>query len=178
VDVRLTGPLRSALTEAAKRAGVTDGAFLRNLVADALGVEAAADRVSAPRQRIPDADLAVLAGLVRDIGGLYAPARTGKVEEVLAGLDAVRAALVPMVVGLNAPASRVMDEWDVIHASILSLRAKAGDARKALVDVKAWQADMRHRLEIIVGDAGRPAQARLDRAIQAKITVRYPAAEQ
>lgn len=102
VDVRLTGPLRGALTEAAKQAGVTDGAYVRRLVADALGLDAEADRGSGPRQRIPDADLMILSGLVREVGGLYAPARSGKADEVIAGLDRVRAALVPMVVGLNA----------------------------------------------------------------------------
>jgi hypothetical protein len=102
VDVRLSGPLRAALTEAAKAAGATDGAFIRGLVADALGIEAKADRASGPRQRIPDADLVVLSGLIRDVGALYAPVRAGRAEEILAGLDAVRAALVPMVVGLNA----------------------------------------------------------------------------
>ncbi|KQO45256.1 hypothetical protein ASF08_23530 [Methylobacterium sp. Leaf85] len=102
VDVRLTGPLRGALTEAAKAAGVTDGAYVRRLVADALGLDAEADRGSGPRQRIPDADLIILAGLIREVGGLYPAARSGKADEVIAGLDRVRAALVPMVVGLNA----------------------------------------------------------------------------
>ncbi|MHC2086502.1 hypothetical protein [Methylobacterium sp. CM6244] len=105
VDVRLTGPLRGALTEAAKAAGVTDGAYVRRLVADALGLDAEADRGSGPRQRIPDADLMVLAGLVREVGSLYGPARAGKTEEVILGLDGIRGALVPMVVGLNARAS-------------------------------------------------------------------------
>lgn len=105
VDVRLTGPLRGALTEAAKAAGVTDGAYVRRLVADALGLDAEADRGSGPRQRIPDADLMILAGLIREVGGLYPAARSGKADEVIAGLDRVRAALVPMVVGLNGRAS-------------------------------------------------------------------------
>lgn len=105
VDVRLTAPLRAALTAKAKAEGVTDGALIRRLVADALGIEALEDRVSGPRQRIPDADLVVLSSLIRDVGGLYAPVRAGQVPEVLAGLDGIRAALVPMVVGLNARAS-------------------------------------------------------------------------
>lgn len=105
VDVRLSGQLRNALSAAAKRNGVTDGAYVRRLVADALGLDVEADRGSAPRQRIPDADLLVLSGLIRQVGGLYGPARAGKTEEVILGLDGIRGALVPMVVGLNGRAS-------------------------------------------------------------------------
>ncbi|WHQ68652.1 hypothetical protein [Methylorubrum extorquens] len=67
-----------------------------------------------------------------------------------------------------------MDEWDVIHAAILRLRAKAGDARETAADVEEWQADIRHRIEVILGDAGHPDQARLDRARLVELTVRYP----
>ncbi|WP_041358036.1 hypothetical protein [Methylorubrum extorquens] len=66
-----------------------------------------------------------------------------------------------------------MDEWDVIHAAILRLRARAGDARETAADVEEWQADMRHRVEVILGDAGHPDQARLDRALQAELIPRY-----
>lgn len=66
------------------------------------------------------------------------------------------------------------NEWDVIHAAILRLRAKAGDARETAADVEDWQADMRHRLEIILGDAGHPDEQRLDRAREAVLTVTYP----
>lgn len=100
VDVRLTAPLRAALTEAAKREGVTDGALIRRLVADALGVEAEADRASAPRVRIPPAELEALSTAVREIGALHQAAALGRSEEILAGLDRVRAVLIPVCVGL------------------------------------------------------------------------------
>ncbi|WP_342163125.1 hypothetical protein [Methylobacterium sp. SD21] len=68
----------------------------------------------------------------------------------------------------------MVDEWDVIHAAILRLRARAGDARETAADVEEWQADVRHRLEVILGEAGHPDQARLDRARAAVLTVTYP----
>jgi hypothetical protein len=101
VDVRLTAPLREALTAAAKAEGITDGAWIRALVADRLGLAAAQDRVSGPRQRIPDADLAVLSDLVREAGGLYAQVKAGRPHDVLPILDRIRTSLVPMIVGLD-----------------------------------------------------------------------------
>lgn len=68
----------------------------------------------------------------------------------------------------------MIDEWDVIHVAILRIRARAGDAQETASDVEEWQADMRHRLEIILGDAGHPDQAQLDRVRLAELTVRYP----
>ncbi len=100
VDVRLTAPLRAALTAAAQKEGVTDGALIRRLVADALGVEAETDRASAPRVRIPPAELEALATAVREIGALHQAAALGRSDEVLAGLDRVRAVLIPVCVGL------------------------------------------------------------------------------
>ncbi|UYW30355.1 hypothetical protein [Methylorubrum extorquens] len=70
----------------------------------------------------------------------------------------------------------MIDEWDVIHAAILRLRARAGDAQETASDVEEWQADVRARLETILLDAGHPDQDRLDRALQAVLTVGYPAA--
>jgi hypothetical protein len=107
VDVRLTAPLRAALTAAAKREGVTDGALIRRLVADALGVEAEADRASGPRVRIPPEEQAVLAGALRDLGALYEPLSrpTVPAAEVKAGLDRIRAAIMPVVIGLNGRAA-------------------------------------------------------------------------
>jgi hypothetical protein len=97
----LTAPLREALTAAAKAEGITDGAWIRALVADRLGLAAAQDRVSGPRQRIPDEDLVVLAGIVRDAGALYAQVKAGRPHDVLPLLDCIRTSLIPMVVGLN-----------------------------------------------------------------------------
>lgn len=105
VDVRLSGKLRAALTAAAKADGVTDGAWIRNLVADRLGVAAADDRASGPRQRIPDEDLVVLSGLVRDAGALYAQVQARRPHDVLPLLDRIRTSLIPMVVGLNGRSS-------------------------------------------------------------------------
>lgn len=106
VDVRLTAPLRAALTAAAKAEGVTDGALIRRWVADALGLDAEADRASAPRVRIPPEEQAVLAGALRDLGALYEPLSRPSVpaDEVKAGLDRIRAAVMPIVIGLGRSA--------------------------------------------------------------------------
>lgn len=106
VDVRLTAPLRAALTAAAKREGVTDGALIRRWVADALGLDADADRASAPRVRIPPEEQAVLAGALRDLGALYEPLSRPVVPaaEVKTGLDRIRAAVMPIVIGLGRSA--------------------------------------------------------------------------
>ncbi|SDM68730.1 hypothetical protein SAMN05216360_103112 [Methylobacterium phyllostachyos] len=106
VDVRLTAPLRAALTAAAKAEGVTDGALIRRWVADALGLDAEADRASAPRVRIPPEEQAVLAGALRDLGALYEPLSRPSVpaDEVKAGLDRIRSAVMPIVIGLGRSA--------------------------------------------------------------------------
>ena len=67
-----------------------------------------------------------------------------------------------------------MDEWDVIHAAILRLRARAGDARETAADVEEWQADVRHRVEVILGDAGHPSQDRLDDAREVRFEMTRP----
>ncbi|AWI91779.1 hypothetical protein C0214_20270 [Methylobacterium sp. DM1] len=100
VDVRLTAPLRAALTAAAKREGVTDGALIRRLVADALGVEAEVDRASAPRVRIPPAELEALSNCVREIGIATQQATLGQTDEVIKSLGRIRGVLIPTCVGL------------------------------------------------------------------------------
>ncbi|MFC4172734.1 hypothetical protein ACFOYU_11775 [Microvirga sp. GCM10011540] len=99
MTMRLSGDLRCGLQAAAKAEGITESALVRRLILDRLGLESDADRASGRRPRIPDQDLQVLAGLVREVGSLYGPARSQppKIDKIIGGLDRLRAALVPMV---------------------------------------------------------------------------------
>lgn len=73
VDLRLSGDLREALREAAKRKGVTDGAFVRSLVADAVGAKASTDRESGIRKREPSEVAIRIAQAVRELGAAHVP---------------------------------------------------------------------------------------------------------
>lgn len=73
IDVRLSGPLRRDLSAAAKAKGLTDGAYVRTLIADALGAAAPSDRTTAPRKREPSDTLVALAAAVREIGAAHGP---------------------------------------------------------------------------------------------------------
>jgi hypothetical protein len=73
IDVRLSGLLRQHLSAVAKAKGVTDGAYVRTLIADALGAAAPSDRMTAPRKREPSDTLVALAAAVREIGAAHGP---------------------------------------------------------------------------------------------------------
>lgn len=105
LGVKLSHDLRGRIAQAAKSEGVSDSAWLRLRALDALGIESETDAASGPRPRIPAAELEALAGVVRVIGGLHGAASLGRSAEVLAGLDRVRAVLIPIIVGLDARAS-------------------------------------------------------------------------
>lgn len=100
LGIKMTEGLREAVTSRANADGVSDSAWLRHLVLRELGLESETDAASGPRPRIPPAELEALAGCVREIGALHGPASLGKSDEVLAGLDRVRAVLIPLCVGL------------------------------------------------------------------------------
>ncbi len=102
-DLRISPDLRERLRTAAAREGVADGVYIRRLLADAVGAEAPADREGGPRVRIPPEEQSILAGALRDLGALYEPLSrpTVPVAEVKTGLDRVRAAIMPVVIGLS-----------------------------------------------------------------------------
>ncbi|MGA4555228.1 hypothetical protein [Methylorubrum aminovorans] len=100
LGVKLSADLRARIAAAARDEGVSDSAWLRQCALDRLGVESAVDAASGPRPRIPPAELEALSGVVREIGALHGPASLGKADEVLEGLDRVRAVLIPLCVGL------------------------------------------------------------------------------
>ncbi|WP_342163123.1 hypothetical protein [Methylobacterium sp. SD21] len=85
---------------------MSDSAWLRQRALDALGLESAVDAASGPRPRIPPEEQAVLAGVLRDLGALYEPLGRASVpvEEVKAGLDRIRSAVMPIVIGLGRSA--------------------------------------------------------------------------
>lgn len=64
--------------------------------------------------------------------------------------------------------------WTVIEAVVLRMRAEAGDAHETASDVAEWQADVRHRLEVILLDAGHPTQDRLDDASDVRFEMTRP----
>lgn len=101
LGVKLSHDLRQRIAGAAASEGVTDSAWLRRCALERLGLESPVDAASGPRPRIPLPELEALSGVVREIGVLHGPASLGKSDEVLAGLDRVRAVLIPLVVGLN-----------------------------------------------------------------------------
>lgn len=101
LGIKMTPGLREAVSHRAGRDGLSDSAWLRHLVLRELRLESETDAVSGPRPRIPPAELEALSGVVREIGALHGPASLGKAKEVLAGLDRVRAVLIPLIIGLN-----------------------------------------------------------------------------
>ncbi|MGW9821986.1 hypothetical protein ACUXK4_004575 [Methylorubrum extorquens] len=105
LGVKLSSDLRTQIAVAAQMQGVSDSAWLRQVALDRLGMESAVDAASGPRPRIPPAELEALAGVVRVIGLLHGSASLGRTDEVMAGLDSIRAVLIPLVVGLNGRAA-------------------------------------------------------------------------
>lgn len=105
LGVKLSHDLRGRIASAAAAEGVTDSAWLRRCALERLGLESPVDAASGPRPRIPPPELEALSGVVREIGALHGPASLGRSDEVLAGLDRVRAVLIPLVVGLNGRSS-------------------------------------------------------------------------
>lgn len=101
LGVKLSTALRARIAVAAKADGLSDSAWLRQRALDRLGMESAVDAASGRRPRIPPAELEALAGVVREIGALHGPASLGKAGEVLAGLDKIRAVLIPICVNLG-----------------------------------------------------------------------------
>ncbi|WP_246413428.1 hypothetical protein [Methylobacterium brachythecii] len=104
LGVKLSSDLRGRIAKAAAAEGVSDSAWLRLRALDALGLESAVDAASGPRPRIPPEEQAVLAGALRDLGALYEPLSRSTVnaDEIKAGLDRIRGAVMPIVIGLNA----------------------------------------------------------------------------
>ncbi|WP_284211901.1 hypothetical protein [Methylobacterium brachythecii] len=102
--MKLSSDLRGRIAKAAAAEGVSDSAWLRLRALDALGLESAVDAASGPRPRIPPEEQAVLAGALRDLGALYEPLSRSTVnaDEIKAGLDRIRGAVMPIVIGLNA----------------------------------------------------------------------------
>ncbi|UYW28337.1 hypothetical protein OKC48_07430 [Methylorubrum extorquens] len=105
LGVKLSHDLRARIAVAAQMERLSDSAWLRQVALDRLGMESAVDAASGPRPRIPPAELEALAGVVRLIGLLHGSASLGRSDEVMAGLDSIRAVLIPLVVGLNGRAA-------------------------------------------------------------------------
>ncbi|CAO4170857.1 hypothetical protein CLBKND_01678 [Methylorubrum aminovorans] len=103
LGIKMTPGLREAVAYRARQDGLSDSAWLRHLVLRELGLNSETDAVSGPRPRIPPEEQAVLAGALRDLGALYEPLSRPAVPvaEVKAALDRVRAAVMPIVIGLN-----------------------------------------------------------------------------
>ena len=101
-DLRISPDLRERLKAAAERQGVSDGAYLRNLIATAVGVEGEA---APPRVRIPTADLDAISTAVRELGALHQPASLGRWGDVLAGHERIRQLLIPACVRLSRGAA-------------------------------------------------------------------------
>ena len=104
LGVKLSHDLRARIAVAAQMERLSDSAWLRQVALDRLGMESAVDAASGPRPRIPPAELEALSGVVREIGALHGPASLGQAKEVLAGLDRVRAVLIPICVNLGRSA--------------------------------------------------------------------------
>ncbi len=101
VDLRMTPVLREAVRARAAAEGVSDGALIRRVLADALGAEASADRESGKRPRLPPEELAVLAGVVRQLGAVWGPLSLGRISEAREGVERARTALIPLVMRLS-----------------------------------------------------------------------------
>lgn len=106
LGIKMTEGLREAVGARANADGVSDSAWLRHLVLRELGLKSETDAASGPRPRIPPAEQAVLAGALRDLGALYEPLSRPSVpvDEVKAGLDRIRVAVMPIVIGLGRTA--------------------------------------------------------------------------
>lgn len=100
LGIKMSAGLRAAVAYRAQQDGLSDSAWLRHLVLRELGLDSETDAVSGPRPRIPPAELEALSGVVREIGALHGPASLGDAKAVIAGLDRVRAVLIPLCVGL------------------------------------------------------------------------------
>ncbi|GJD87110.1 hypothetical protein BHAOGJBA_0610 [Methylobacterium hispanicum] len=101
LGVKLTSDLRGRIAAAARAAGVSDSAWLRQRALDALGLVSAPDTASGRRPRVALEDQAALAGVVRELGEATLAARIGRTGEAVAAMERARQVLVPVVVGFE-----------------------------------------------------------------------------
>ncbi|WP_411901630.1 hypothetical protein [Methylorubrum thiocyanatum] len=95
---RMSGDLSAAVAEAARRDGLSAGAWVRRLLLDRVGMQSPQDAKSNRPIRRPDADQAEIAAAVRALAGLSAALSVHDEAAARERLQEARAHLIPLAV--------------------------------------------------------------------------------
>lgn len=95
---RISRELSGAIADAARREGVTAGAFVRRLLLERVAMQSAADARSGRPVRRPDDDAAAIAAAIRELAAVNAALAMKDIPAARLSLTTVRAILIPLVI--------------------------------------------------------------------------------
>lgn len=100
---RMSGELSAAIGRAARRDGLTGGAWVRRLLLERLDLQSADDARSGRPVRIPEAHQAAVAAALRELAEAGSAVRARDEAEAAHRLQAARTHLIPLALGQAEP---------------------------------------------------------------------------
>ena len=100
--VRMSGDLSAAIGSAARRDGLTAGAWVRRLLLERLDLRSAADARSGRPVRVPEAQQAAVAAALRELAKASAAAAEEDRATTLDAIQAARSLLIPVALRRSA----------------------------------------------------------------------------
>jgi hypothetical protein len=94
----MSGDLSEAVSSAARREGLTAGAYVRRLLLQRVGMQSAKDARSGRPVRKPEADQAAIAAAIRELASVNAALSLRDEAGARQGLHQARSLLIPLVV--------------------------------------------------------------------------------
>ena len=94
---RMSRPLGDAIAAAARRDGVTKGAWVRRLLLDRLDLRSDPDTRSGRPSYLPAEEIAELSAAVRELASVNFAIAAGDIVAAKAGLDRARGHLIPIL---------------------------------------------------------------------------------
>ncbi|NEU12486.1 hypothetical protein G3T14_10100 [Methylobacterium sp. BTF04] len=95
---RISRELSGAIADAARRDGVTAGAFVRRMLLERVAIQSAADARSGRPVRQPDDDAAAIAAAIRELAAVNAAISMKDLAAAKMSLTTVREILIPLVI--------------------------------------------------------------------------------
>lgn len=96
---RMSDELSDAVARAARRDGITSGAWVRRAVMERVGLQSDIDARSNAPSRKPEPDVAALAAAVRELAALSTALSLNDTAGARASVDRARRILIPLAVG-------------------------------------------------------------------------------